>query len=163
MERESAVDFLAEKSRPLPLIGVRASVWQTPAHDGREPCHPEAEGRGILAAPVCSVVAGGRGGVRAVCAVSLPPLGPLRRAAGERTGLVAQQRGGEVVGAPDTMCVWESSMSHLTSPTLRAGPLPLPRCAAERTDEQVDGADHPPAVRQLAAIGAAALPARRVP
>jgi hypothetical protein len=26
-------------------------------------------------------------------------------------------------------------MSHLTSPTLRAGPLPLPRCAAERTEE----------------------------
>src|SRR5688572_15784813 len=49
------------------------------------------------------------------------------------------------------------------SPNTRS---PCPRskhCAAERTDEQVDGADHPPAVRQLAAIGAAALPARRVP
>lgn len=42
-------DFRAEKSRPLPKIGVCATSWQTPD------VHPEAEGAAMLAGPACRI------------------------------------------------------------------------------------------------------------
>ena len=49
---------------------------------------------------------------------------PLRRAAGERAGPIAKQWEGEVVRDTKTVRVVRS-MTHLTLPALRAGPLPL--------------------------------------
>jgi len=46
---------------------------------------------------------------------------------GERKGPVAQQREGEVVPDRDAMCVGTST--HLTLPSRRDGPLPLPPLA----------------------------------
>ena len=55
---------------------------------------------------------------------SLALMGPLRRAAGERKGPVAQQRGGEVVSQRHVLS-FPRNMTHLTLPA-DAGPLPLP-------------------------------------
>jgi hypothetical protein len=53
------------------------------------------------------------------------PRAPLRRAAGEREGPIAKQWEGEVVFRPDAILRCEAE-THLTLPTLRVGPLPLP-------------------------------------
>ena len=55
---------------------------------------------------------------------SLDLMGPLRRAAGERKGPVAQQRVGEVASQRPVLSL-SKNMTHLTHPA-GAGPLPLP-------------------------------------
>jgi hypothetical protein len=57
-------------------------------------------------------------------------LGPLRRAAGERKGPIAQRWVGEVVSITTAMCEWRGTMTHLTSPALTARvPFLSPRYA----------------------------------
>jgi hypothetical protein len=55
---------------------------------------------------------------------------PLRRAAGEWKGPIAQRWEGEVVSDTMAMCEWRGCVTHLTSPALTRGvPFLSPRYA----------------------------------
>jgi hypothetical protein len=68
-------------------------------------------------------------------------LGPLRPRSGGRGRDPRAARGGEVGARSIGDMREERTDDHLSSPTLCAGPLPLPGCAAERTYERRRGTD----------------------